>query len=114
MIEKKIANPKKQVFQLQFAIGEFDMVVADKINAICEIYEVKHTKEQAKEQYRHLIDEEKLKKTEFRYGKITKRVVTYYEEDITSKNHSVRFWNYLWKSTKLFFKHSGHGRIAFG
>ena len=44
MIEKKIANPKKQVFQLQFAIGEFDMVVADKINVICEIYEVKHIK----------------------------------------------------------------------
>ena len=34
------------------------MVVADNANATCEIYEVKHSKEQAKEQYRHLIDEE--------------------------------------------------------
>lgn len=73
LLETKIANPKKQVFQLQFAVGEFDMVVADNANATCEIYEVKHSKEQAKEQFRHLIDEEKLKNTEFRYGKITKK-----------------------------------------
>ena len=75
MLETKIANPKKQVFQLQFAVGEFDMVVADNVNATCEIYEIKHSKEQAKEQYRHLIDDEKLKNTEFRHGKITKRFV---------------------------------------
>ena len=69
----KDGESEKQVFQLQFAVGEFDMVVADNANATCEIYEVKHSKEQAKEQYRHLIDEEKLKSTEFRYGKITKK-----------------------------------------
>ena len=80
------ANPKKQVFQLQFAVGEFDMVVADSANATCEIYEVKHSKEQAKEQYRHLIDEEKLKNTEFRYGKITKKVVVYRGENTTLEN----------------------------
>ena len=86
LLETKIANPKKQVFQLQFAVGEFDMVVADNANATCEIYEVKHSKEQAKEQYRHLIDEEKLKNTEFRYGKITKRVVIYRGENTTLEN----------------------------
>ena len=86
LLETKIANPKKQVFQLQFAVGEFDMVVADSANATCEIYEVKHSKEQAKEQYRHLIDEEKLKNTEFRYGKITKRTVIYRGENATLEN----------------------------
>ena len=86
LLETKIANPKKQVFQLQFAVGEFDMVVADNANATCKIYEVKHSKEQAKEQYRHLIDEEKLKSTEFRYGKITKRTVIYRGENETLEN----------------------------
>ena len=86
LLETKIANPKKQVFQLQFAFGEFDMVVADNANATCEIYEVKHSKEQAKEQFRHLIDEEKLKNTEFRYGKITKRTVIYRGENATLEN----------------------------
>lgn len=86
LLETKIANPKKQVFQLQFAVGEFDMVVADSANATCEIYEVKHSKEQAKEQYRHLIDEEKLASTEFRYGKITKKVVIYRGENATLEN----------------------------
>ncbi len=86
LLETKIANPKKQVFQLQFAVGEFDMVVADNANATCEIYEVKHSKEQAKEQYRHLVDEEKLKSTEFRYGKITKKVVIYRGENTALEN----------------------------
>lgn len=86
LLETKIANPKRQVFQLQFAVGEFDMVVADNVNATCEIYEVKHSKEQAKEQYRHLTDEEKLKNTEFRYGKITKKVVIYRGENTTLEN----------------------------
>ena len=86
LLETKVANPKKQVFQLQFAVGEFDMVVADNANATCEIYEVKHSKEQAKEQYRHLMDEEKLKSTAFRYGKIIKKVVIYRGENTTLDN----------------------------
>ena len=86
LLETKIANPKKQVFQLQFAIGEFDMVVVDNANATCEIYEVKHSKEQTKEQYRHLIDKKKQESTEFRYGKITKKVVIYRGENTSLEN----------------------------
>lgn len=86
LLETKMANPAKQIFQLQFNRGEFDMVVADENNLTCEIYEIKHSKEQADEQYRHLIDEEKLKNTEFRYGKITKRVVIYRGKDVTLEN----------------------------
>ncbi len=86
LLETKIANPNKQVFQLQFAVGEFDMVIADTANASCEIYEVKHSKECVKEQYRHLIDDDKLKKTEFRYGKIMRKVVVYRGEDLILDN----------------------------
>lgn len=86
LLETKIAYPQKQVFQLQFAVGEFDMVVADSSTATCEIYEVKHSKEQSPEQYRHLIDEEKLSATEFRYGKVTKRTVLYRGANATLAN----------------------------
>lgn len=86
LLETKIANPKKQVFQLQFAVGEFDMVIADEENLTCEVYEIKHSEAQAREQYRHLTDDEKLKNTEFRYGKITKRVVIYRGENATLEN----------------------------
>lgn len=86
LLETKFANPKKQVFQLQFAVGEFDMVIADEENLTCEVYEIKHSKEQAREQYRHLTDDQKLKSTEFRYGKITKRVVIYRGENAILEN----------------------------
>lgn len=86
LLETKIANPKKQVFQLQFAVGEFDMVIFNEENISCEIYEIKHSKEQVKEQYRHLVDEDKLKRTEFRYGTITKRAVIYRGENRRLEN----------------------------
>lgn len=82
LLETKLANQNKQVFKPQFAVGEFDMVVADEDNLTCELYEIKHSKEQNREQYRHLVGKEKLKKTEFRYGKIIKRVVIYRGEDL--------------------------------
>ncbi len=86
LLETKIAYPTKKIFKLQFAVGEFDMVVTDSINMTCEIYEVKHSKEIVKEQYRHLIDEEKIKNTEFRYGKIIKKVVLYRGENKMLEN----------------------------
>lgn len=86
LLETKISNPKKQVFQLQFAVGEFDMVVVDPVSATCEIYEVKHSMEQSKEQYRHLLDEKKYSATEFRYGKIMKKVVIYCGKSMKLEN----------------------------
>jgi len=77
LLETKLANPKKQVFVLQFAIGEFDMVVFDPATSTCEIYEIKHSTEITPEQTRHLIDEDKCKATEHRYGKITGKYVLY-------------------------------------
>ena len=77
LLETKLANPKKQVFVLQFAVGEFDMVVFDPTTSSCEIYEIKHSTVVAPEQVRHLIDEEKCKATEHRFGTITGKYVIY-------------------------------------
>jgi hypothetical protein len=86
LLETKIAKRDKLVFKLQFDVGEFDMVVFDPINLNCKIYEIKHSKEQSIEQYRHLIDIDKIKKTEFRYGKILKKVILYRGENIILDN----------------------------
>ena len=86
LLETTIANYKKQVFKLQFAVGEFDMVIFDNNAKTCEIYEIKHNQEIVKEQYRHLIDKEKIEKTEFRYGKIVKKVVIYRGDNKTLEN----------------------------
>ena len=77
LLETKLANPKKQVFVLQFAIGEFDMVVFDPASSSCEIYEIKHSAEIVSEQTRHLIDEEKCRATEHRFGTIKGKYVIY-------------------------------------
>ena len=77
LLETKLAKPKKQVFVLQFAIGEFDMVVFDPSASNCEIYEIKHSAEIVPEQIRHLIDEEKCRMTEHRFGTITGKYVIY-------------------------------------
>ena len=77
LLETKLANPKKQVFKLQFAVGEFDMVVHDPATLTCEIYEIKHSKEVVTDQYRHLINAEKCAETEHRFGRITGRYVIY-------------------------------------
>ena len=77
LLETKLANPKKQVFVLQFSVGEFDMVVFDPVAGSCQSFEIKHSTEIAPQQYRHLIDEEKCAQTEHRYGPITGKFVLY-------------------------------------
>ena len=80
-LETKKANPEKDVFKLQFAVGEFDMVVYDPEKVCCKIYEIKHSKERTPFQYRHLINEENCRKTEFRYGTILQKTVLYRGEN---------------------------------
>ena len=77
LLETKLANPKKQVFVLQFSVGEFDMVVFDPVAGSCQSFEIKHSTEIEPQQYRHLIDEEKCAQTEHRYGPITGKFVLY-------------------------------------
>lgn len=86
LLETKLANPKEEVFVLQFPIGEFDMVVFDPAAGSCQIFEIKHSAEVVPQQYRHLIDEEKCAQTEHRFGPITGRFVLYRGEDRMLEN----------------------------
>ena len=91
LLETKLANPDKEVFQLQFAVGEFDMVVVDSNALTCEIFEIKYSQEIVPAQYRHLTDEEKCAQTEHRYGTITARTVIYRGE--TTESDNVKYIN---------------------
>ena len=86
LLETKLANPKKEVFVLQFPIGEFDMVIFDSAAGSCQIFEIKHSTEVVPQQYRHLIDEEKCAQTEHRFGPITGRFVLYRGENRVLEN----------------------------
>ena len=86
LLETKLANPKKEVFVLQFPIGEFDMVIFDPAAGSCQIFEIKHSAEAVPQQYRHLIDEEKCTQTEHRFGPITGRFVLYRGENRVLEN----------------------------
>ena len=77
LLETKMSKPGKQVFRLQFPIGEYDMIVVDPETIECEVYEIKHSAERVPAQYRYLEDAEKLESVEFRYGKIRKKAVIY-------------------------------------
>lgn len=77
LLETKLSKKNCEVFRLQFAIGEFDMVVFNPDEGTCEIYEIKHSKEVVPQQCKHLLDEQKCKDTEFRYGTITGKYVIY-------------------------------------
>lgn len=85
LLETRLAHPDKQVFQLQFAVGEFDMVIHDPKTLTCEIYEIKHSKEIVPNQYRHLVNPEKCVETEHRFGSITGRYVIYRGEAAQSE-----------------------------
>lgn len=91
LLETKIAKPHKEVFQLQFAVGEFDMVIHDPESLTCEIYEIKLSREVVPEQYRHLINAEKCAETEHRFGKITGKYVIYRGEP--TESNGIRYLN---------------------
>ena len=84
LLETKLANPDKQVFQLQFAVGEFDMVIHDPKALTCEIFEIKYSEKVVPEQYRHLVNSEKCAETEHRFGTITNKAVIYRGEKTVS------------------------------
>ena len=86
LLETKMSKPGKQVFRLQFPVGEYDMVVVDPEAIECEVYEIKHSAERVPAQYRFLEDEEKLQLVEFRYGKTRKKAVIYRGQSTIADN----------------------------
>lgn len=92
LMETKKAFPELEVFRLQFAVGEFDMVVYDPENVCCRIYEIKHSKEKDPAQYRHLMNRENCRQTEFRYGTILEKTVLYRGDDFQTP-HGIIYRN---------------------
>lgn len=82
----KAADRDHRVFKLQFEVGEFDMVIYDQKENCCDIFEIKHSSTQVPLQYRHLMDEDKCRRTEKRFGTIRGRYVLYRGEDIRMEN----------------------------
>ena len=83
LLETALARPRCKVFTLQFAAGEFDMVVFDPECGSCAIYEIKHSDQAVAAQARHLVDPKKAELTEHHYGPIAERCVIYRGEDRT-------------------------------
>lgn len=73
------------VFKYSFGNGEFDMVVYDKKENSCKLYEIKHSTEIVREQARHLLNEEQLKNVSPKYGKIAERCVLYRGKDAVTE-----------------------------
>lgn len=78
---RTINKRRYDIFKLRFDTGEFDMVIYDREEGVCGIYEVKHSSKCDENQYRHLIDEEKCALTERRFGRIVGKTVLYRGED---------------------------------
>lgn len=74
---KSLSKKRYKIFKLRLDAGEFDMVIYDRDENVCSIYEIKHSDKAVENQYRHLADEEKCLKTERRFGKIVKKCVLY-------------------------------------
>ena len=83
---KRFYGKKRNVFKLKFASGEFDMVIQNKEKRECEIFEIKHSKEIVKFQYRHIANEEKIKETERQFGKVIRKCVLYKGKSTTLDN----------------------------
>ncbi len=86
LLETKLARPDKKVFKLQFAVGEYDMVVYDPKEVSCEIYEIKHSKVLVPDQYRYLADNEKCNLTVHRYGDLKGKYVIYRGDTTSSED----------------------------
>ena len=60
-------------------------------SSLSQIFQIKHSEEEVRGQYRHLIDGEKCVQTEHGYGTITGRTVLYRGEK--REMDEVRYWN---------------------
>lgn len=66
-----------KVFRVLFPHGRFDIVVTDREELTCELYEVRNTDERTGNQLFNLADQIKLDTVEHRYGTITARELIY-------------------------------------
>lgn len=79
---RKAAPSTMEAFKFKFdAGGEFDMVIYDKADQNCRIYEIKHSTEVNEKQTIHLRDAEKCQIIENRFGPISGKFVLYRGKD---------------------------------
>jgi hypothetical protein len=78
----KSASRYEDVFKFKFDQGgEFDMVIYDKKNHTCRLYEIKHSTEIAEKQARYLRNAEKCHVIEGKFGAIVGKYVLYRGEN---------------------------------
>ncbi len=74
----KVIPTSLEVFKFKFnGGGEFDMVIYNKIQNTCQLFEVKHSDKINDKQTRFLLDEDKCNLIENKYGKIKNKYVIY-------------------------------------
>ena len=97
LLETKKTMPKtKQVFKLQFDVGEFDMVIYDSKTDTCEVFEIKHSEQKNPNQMKFLMREDLCELTEKKYGKIISKTVLYNgESDLTGDVRYINVSEYL-------------------
>lgn len=92
LLETNLVLPTyKRAFKLQFAIGEYDMVIYDEENDTCELYEIKHSNTIVEDQYNHLVDENMCRQTSKQYGTITNKIVLY--RGVDSEVNGIKYRN---------------------
>ncbi len=73
----KVTTKDQSIFKLMFDRGEFDMVIYDKYENACAVFEIKHSDKEVSKQYQYLINDSLCKQTENRFGEIVKKCVIY-------------------------------------
>lgn len=74
-------SKRYKAFRLHFPEGSFDMVVYDKEQNQCNVFEIVDTKEIKQKHYKNLVDEVKIHELESRFGKVTTKYILYRGED---------------------------------
>ncbi len=74
-------SERYRAFRLHFPEGSFDMVVYDKEQNQCTVFEIIDEMEVQQKNYKNLIDDAKINELEKRYGKITTKYILYRGED---------------------------------
>ena len=75
--KRDLNSRRYDVFKYQFIGGEIDMIIYDKKNNNCRLYEIKHSALPIKEQCRHLLNDRECEKIRRIYGEIIGRYVIY-------------------------------------
>lgn len=81
METSKGISERYRAFRLYLPEGSFDMVVYDKEQNECTVFEIVDVKEVQQKNYKNLIDEAKTSEVEGRFGKITTKYILYRGED---------------------------------